>query len=214
MDDFWPHDPPHLFDEHADPDFRSAWGFLARRSTRIDVALTRIRLSTLDLRPAELSQLEGLRLLLGEVNSVSLDAEAHALMRQPERGGSLRHLAGLLEDGLIEIRAAPLAGWSPDFTVFRRGGRAAPFAVLLGFHWFQRPFPHRGPALASLHGPDGAATAGRRFHATWARAHDIRPAVRGILDRARGVGDRAGTKSGKAQRRQGVPAGWDGPPGA
>ncbi|HZD80914.1 MAG TPA: hypothetical protein VE646_12860, partial [Actinomycetota bacterium] len=58
-------------------------------------------------------------------------------------------------------------------------------AVLLGFHWLERPFPYRGPALASLHGRRGADLAARRFEETWGRAHDIRPALQGILGRAR-----------------------------
>lgn len=187
-----PHDLerlPALFDERADPDFREVFGLLSRRSTWLDVAVTRIRLTTLDLRPAEIASVRRLRLLLTEVNAMTLDAEAHALLAGGDEGETLRHLASLLERKVIEVRAAPLGGWSPDFTVF--GSRRGPQAVLLGFHWFQRPYPHRGPALASVHGPRSALLAAQRFDGVWAQAHDIRAAIMGILRRAGGVGAEA-----------------------
>src|SRR5690606_38328816 len=84
--------------------------------------------------------------------------------------------------GAAEVRSAPLGGWSPDFSVFH--SEAGPSAVALGFHWFERPFPHRGPAFASIHGPAEAALALRRFEELWARAHDIGSAVLDILERA------------------------------
>ena len=180
------------------------FGLLARRSTRLDVALTRLRLSTLDLNPEEAAHVERIRLLLAEVSAVSLDVEAYAVLKDPARGASLRMLARLLGQGVIEVRAAPLAGWSPDFTVF--GRRNGPRAVLLGFHWLQRPFPHHGPALASLHGPREAALAGRRFDQAWARAHDIRPAILGILRRAREAGAPGQAGSAKALRPQRISA--------
>jgi hypothetical protein len=173
---------PGLFDERSRPDFRDVFGRMLTEATHVDIALTRLRLSALDLRSVELRNLRRLRLLLAEVNAVGLAAEAHAVLADPERGGSLRFLAALVDRGMVLIRAAPLAGWSPDFTVFR--GPSGPLSVLLGFHWLERPFPFRGPALASLHGPGGAALAGRRFDETWGRAHDIRTAIHGILQRA------------------------------
>jgi len=173
-------------------------------ATHVDVALTRLRLSALDLRSVELRNLRRLRLLLAEVNSVNLGAEAHAVMADPERGGSLRFLAALLDRGVVLVRAAPLAGWSPDFTVFR--GPDGPSAVLLGFHWLERPFPFGGPALASLHGAGGAALAGRRFDETWGRAHDIRPAIHGILRRAAGSTPRTQARPAEPPRPQGIGA--------
>lgn len=195
---------PRLFDERSEPDFRSVFGLLARRSTRLDVALTRLRLSTLDLQAEEAGHVERIRLLLAEVNAVSLDVEAYAVLKDPARAAPLRMLARLLGQGVIQVRAAPLAGWSPDFTIF--GRRDGPRAVLLGFHWLQRPFPHQGPALASLHGPREAALAAARFDQAWIRAHDIRPAILGILRRAREAGDSARAERGKALRPQRISA--------
>jgi hypothetical protein len=169
-------------EEGRRPDFRDVFGHLARCSTSIDSAVTRIRLSTLDLTPGELQGVTRFRVLLAEVNALSLDAEARVLHTLENRAPNLRLLARLLERGDLRIRSAPLAGWSPDFTVF--SDEAGPSAVLCGFHWFERPYPHRGPALASLHFADGAALAHRRFDALWDQAHDIGPTLWDIVTRA------------------------------
>lgn len=174
--------PGTLLEDGRRPDFRDVFGHLAQRSSSIDTAVTRIRLSTLDLTPAELRAVTRFRVLLAEVNALSMDAEARVLHTLPNRAPNLRLLARLLESGNVQIRSAPLAGWSPDFTVFSDAD--GPSAVLCGFHWFERPYPHRGPALASLHFGDGASLAHRRFEALWDRAHDIGPTLWDIVTRA------------------------------
>ena len=183
--------PGTLLEDGRRPDFRDVFGHLAQRSSSIDTAVTRIRLSTLDLTPAELRAVSRFRVLLAEVNALSMDAEARVLHTLPNRAPNLRLLARLLESGNVQIRSAPLAGWSPDFSVFSDAD--GPSAVLCGFHWFERPYPHRGPALASLHFGDGASLAHRRFEALWDRAHDIGPTLWDIVTRA---GRWAGTAHG------------------
>ena len=177
-----PFDIPRLLDEHSHPDFREVYGWLLPRSVGLDVALTRIRLSTLDLARRELNTVRSIRLLLAEVNAVQLDSEAHGVMLREDKRETLYALSERLAEGVIEVRSAPLGGWSPDFSIFHDSQGAA--AVLIGAHWFERPFPHRGPAFAALHGADAAAGALKRFEETWERAHDIGPAIRGILERA------------------------------
>lgn len=177
-----PHPIPWLFDEHTRPDFRDVYGRLLRSSDRLDVALTHIRLSTLDLGAAELEHVRSIRLLLAQVSASHLDAEAHAVALRSDKRAILGTLAAGLARGVIQVRSAPLGGWSPDFSLFR--GPGGPIAVLLGFHWFERPFPYRGPAFGSVHGPDAARRALPRFEESWARAHDIGAAVLGIIGRA------------------------------
>ncbi|MFG1691471.1 hypothetical protein ACGF5M_04895, partial [Gemmatimonadota bacterium] len=116
-------------------------------------------------------------------------AEAEAAVANPGAGGNLELVLGLMREGRLSIRAAPLGGWSPDFSVFyddAPDGDAGkkPEWALLGVHWFQRPYPHRGPAFASLHSGAAASIAARRFHLLWDQAHDIGPAVLSILERA------------------------------
>ena len=175
-------EPAVLIDERKRPDFRDLFGTLAGGSTEVATAVTRVRLSTLDLTDGELRGLGSLRVLLAELNALRLDAEARALLAQPGRARTVRLLSELLERGILEVRSAPLGGWSPDFSVF--GNERGPTAVLLGPHWFQRPYPHRGPALTSLHGPEAARLARRRHDALWEEAHDVGPAIWSLLARA------------------------------
>ena len=119
-----------LLDERGRPDFRDVFGTYASKATEIATAVTRVRLSTFDLTPDELGNLEHFRVLVAEVNAIRLTAEARGLSADPRRGDRLDMLSHLLESGRLEVRAAPLAGWSPDFTVFRAPG--GPSAVLAG----------------------------------------------------------------------------------
>lgn len=177
-----PEVPLRLLDERSRPGFRDLFGQLARRATALDVALTHLRLSTLDLSEPELAQMQRIRLVLSEVSAASLDAEAHAVLHRSGMAANLRRLAVLLHLGRIEVRSAPLGGWAPDFSVFHSDDTA--FAVLVGPHRFERGMAHDGPILASFHDGDAAVRAGVRFVEVWARAHDIRPAIERILTRA------------------------------
>jgi len=161
--------------------------YLARAASALDVAIARIRLDALDLTPRELGRAARIRVLVRELDAFRLEGEALALARDPLRRGAFRLARrGLRERGL-HVRAAPLGGWTPDFTVF--GGEGGPEAVLLGLHRFRRPYPHRGPAWAAAFGPPEAVRAAARFEALWEGAHDVGPAVRQVLDR---VAERVG----------------------
>ena len=171
-----------LLDERGRPDFRDVFGALAKRSTQVATAVTRVRLSTLDLNASELIGVKSFRVLVAELNALTLDAEARLIQSDSRRAPRVALFRSLLESGRLEVRAAPLAGWSPDFTVF--AGTEGPLAVLTGFHWFERPYPHRGPALGALHYGDAARLATRRHSEWWENAHDVGPAVWSILSKA------------------------------
>jgi len=175
--------PGLFFDERNVPDFRSVFGHLISRAGEVWTAVTRIRLSTVDLTPDELASVRRFRVLVTELSAMMLDREARGLETDPRRSSNLALLREMLESGRLELRSAPLGGWSPDFTVF--GTEGGPPAVLCGFHWFERPYPHRGPALASLHVGDPARLARRRHEELWSSAHDVGPAVWTILARGR-----------------------------
>lgn len=174
--------PGALLDERSRPDFRDVFGQLARRSEAISVAVTRVRITTVDLTREELQSVTSLRVLVAELSALRLDGEARALRTETRRSGNVAHLVEMLESKRLEVRSAPLGGWSPDFSVFASDGAA--HSVLTGFHWFERPYPHRGPALASLHAGDAARLAAKRFEDVWDSAHDVGPAVWSILARA------------------------------
>ena len=174
--------PAVLLHERSRPDFRDIYGHLARRSTDIATAVTRVRLGTLNLTPEDLETVTSFRVLVAEMNALQLSAEARGLMNDPDRASRLSMIKNMLEAGRLEVRSAPLGGWSPDFTVFSEAD--GPVAVLMGFHWFERPYPHRGPALAALHGTTSARAAALRHLEVWEEAHDVGPAVWNILSRA------------------------------
>jgi hypothetical protein len=169
---------PTLLDERGRPDFRDVYAREAARALALDAALTRIRLSALDLGPGELGRLERIRVLLAEMNALSLAAEAAGLAARPGGGERLRFLIQGLEEGTLAVRLAPLAGWAPDFSVFHPppGGEGV---LVVGLHRLERPYPHPGPAFASVHRGADVARAAARFRELWARAHDLRaPLVR------------------------------------
>lgn len=178
--------PAVLLDERARPDFRTVFGALARRSTAIATAVTRVRISTLDLDADEVARVERFRVVIAELNALTLDSEARLIQADPRRSPRVPLLRELLESERLEVRSAPLGGWSPDFSVF--SDDTGPVAVVTGFHCFERPYPHRGPALAGLHFEDAARLAADRHAELWERAHDVGPAVWSILSKAERAG--------------------------
>ncbi len=169
-----------LLDERGTLLFREVFGRLLLRSRSVDTAILRIRLGAVDLTAREVTHLDRIRVLVAEVSGRTLEDEAYALLVDPEKRENLVRILHLLQLGTLEIRSAPLGGWSPDFSVF--SGTLGPEALLVGLHWFQRPFPHRGPAWASWFGAGEALVASRRFEAIWDEAHDIGPAIRRLLE--------------------------------
>ena len=171
-----------VLDERAQPDLRVRFGLLALKSTEIAFAARHIRLAGVDLGADEAQGLVRIRVVLAELNSATFRADAECVMADPERRPVAERLSRLLANGGLQVRVAPMAVWTPDFSVFHRDGRA--FAAIFGFHWFQRPFPESGPAFATVCGADGAELAGARFRELWSSAYDVTEAVGGMLDEA------------------------------
>jgi hypothetical protein len=170
-----------LLDERAPRPFRFLFGRLLHQSSKVETAILRIRLGAVDLSTAELAGLKTLRVLVAEVNAHMAEAEAYAMAVDPVKRENLERLLEMLRQDIMEIRAAPLGGWSPDFSVF--SSDLAPERLLLGPHWFHKPFPHRGPAWAVLLGSREAARAQVRFRELWDQAHDIGPAIQRMMER-------------------------------
>ena len=173
---------PILLDERSPNPFRTVFGRLIIQNTQLDTAILRVRLSRVDLSEREARGLERLRILVAHVNAQTLEEEAFALLMDPQKRETLERVKALLRSGRMELRSAPLAGWSPDFSVF--SGNQGPAALLLGLHWIQRPFPHRGPAWLAHFGPKEARRGKRRFDELWAGSHEIGPAILKLLERA------------------------------
>jgi hypothetical protein len=174
--------PAIFFDERGRPDFRDVFGALASKAVDIATAVRRVHLSTVDLSREELAKVEHFRVIVAEINALRLDAEARLLELDPRRAPNAELLRAMLESGRLEVRSSPLAGWMPDFSVF--SAARGPVAALTGLHRFERPYPHRGPAFAAVHGPEAARLGARRHDEIWARAHDVGPAIWSILSKA------------------------------
>jgi len=173
---------PHLLDDRTHPDFRTVYGALVRESEQVDVAIRKIRLSGVTLGREELAAPSRLRLILAEINVLTIASEAEGMAARRTERSRLGLICELLTSGVLQVKSAPLAGWAPDFSLFH--GSARPLTLLMGLHWFQRPYPHRGPALASVHeGPEVTRVA-RRFNGIWREAHDVHVPLLKTLRRA------------------------------
>lgn len=150
-----------------------------RHSERVDVAIRKIRLSGISLGRRELGAPSSFRVILAELNVLTIASEAEAMATRREERARLELICDLLASGVLQVKAAPLAGWAPDFSLFHRTQEDC--TLLMGPHWFQRPYPHRGPALASLHSGTQVARVARRFARIWSEAHDVRLPIRDTL---------------------------------
>jgi len=169
-----------LLDECGPSTFRAAFGAALSRSSEVETAILRVRLSGVDLSKQEIRPIKALRVMVAEVSARRVEEEAFAMAVDPVKRENLDRILGLLHSGILEIRSAPLGSWSPDFTVFSQAG--TPWCVLLGLHVFSRPFPHRGPTWAARFGAREATLAHKRFQESWDQAHDIGEAICRLME--------------------------------
>ena len=113
-----------LLDKRTRPDFREVYGLHAALSDTLDAAVSRVRLGGMNLGDGELGGLRKIRLLVREMNALTLASEADSLAMDPLRQGQLRFLASLFGEGRLDVRIAPRGGWSPDFSVFSYSGQS------------------------------------------------------------------------------------------
>jgi hypothetical protein len=179
-------------DECSTPPLRSLIGDLLQRSRTADLALGRVRLAALDLTEAEVRGPARCRVLLGQLDaSMLLDATpAHdAYPGHATRRAALLRLANWLASDRLEVRAAGIGLWTPDFSVFRDPAGAT--TCLLGAHYFGSPQLAVGPSFtAVLRGSADSALLRQRFEEIWRRGHDVSPAILDVVKRtAEEVGD-------------------------
>lgn len=173
---------PLLLDERSRPDFGDHYLRLLEDAKHVVVATSRIRLRGLRLEPRALGAPRRIRVLLMELSGLTLSMEAERLAEEPRGRERLLSLVSLLDANRLQVRSSPLGGWSPDFSVFT--GKQGEETVLIGPHWLDRPYPHRGPALGSLHVGSAATSVRLRFEELWAEAHPVGDAVLGLLSTA------------------------------
>lgn len=170
---------PRLIVEGAAPRFPTVYRRWLRHARAADVALTRLRIATLRLDPHDLVRVDRIRLVLAELSTSAWEVETHRALLDPGRGPVLRLLVDRLRSGTLEVRSAPLAGWSPDFTVFH--GEAPACRALLGPHWLEPTPGLAGPRFAFAVGGRDARSVAERFARIWDSAYDVGPAVTRLL---------------------------------
>ena len=195
--------PPSLLDDRSIPDFRDRYQALLSGAGEVAVALSRVRLAGLQLEAGELLSPKRIRVVVMELSGITLAMEADRLAEHPRARERVQALAGLLEAGRLQVRSAPLGGWSPDFSIFVPRETPGPAAstplwptLMVGPHWMERPYPHRGPALTSIHRGTDASRALARFEELWSVAHDVSSAVTGTLRSALQRGGGQGSYGG------------------
>lgn len=171
-----------LLDERSSPSLRDVLGVGLARAAEADFAIGRIRLFGIDLTAAELGAVRRCRVLIGRLDVETLTA------RPPEvtdRSVHLRVLRDFLESGRLEVRAAGLQEWAPDFSILRgiEGLRSGGFA-LFGAHYFSRPYPIDGAVFTCfLTDPRAIAALEARFEEAWRRSYNVDAVIRESIDR-------------------------------
>jgi len=172
-----------LLDERAQPPLRVAMTGLLASATFVDFAVREIRLVGLDLDQHVLPRLQCCRILVGRFDS-SFHQEAGDALR--EHAARLRRLLGFVSTGRFEVRSAGIDCWLPDFSLYDGlhnplNGRRS--ALLLGAHYFERPYPVSGAALTALiTNPASIRLARTRFDELWQRSYDVLPVITETLE--------------------------------
>jgi hypothetical protein len=186
-----------LLDDRADPPLRALIGALLGRATTADFAISRMRLDGLDLGGGELDRLQRCRVLLGRLDARALE-ELMGGGHGPARQQHLRALGEFLASGRVEVRAAGVVAWNPDFSILSHlDGAPANAVALVGAHYFLRPYPIDGVALTTMHTtPASIAQLQARFDEIWEEGYDVGEVVRAALVHLTAELDEAGENSG------------------
>ena len=160
-----------LIDERDALALRTLIGRLLSSAGRADIALTHLRLAGVDLDDSEFT-VHKCRLMIAQFN-----AEQVASAYQS------RTLAGIAESGRLEMRTAPHHVWHPDFSIFH-DLPDGPDVLLLGAHYFGRPYALFGVALTAVTtDPADVHRASIRFEELWNAGYDVLPVIHDALRR-------------------------------
>lgn len=173
-----------LLDDRSDPPLRAVLGSLLARASTADLAISRMRLDGLDLAGGELSSIRRCRVLLGRLDAQALEEMMGGHERGPARRHHLQHLRNFLASGRVEVRAAGVVTWNPDFSILG-GLQAAPASTigLVGAHYFLRPYPIDGAAFTMvLTDAEPVRRLHERFDELWELGYDVGEVVRAALE--------------------------------
>jgi hypothetical protein len=165
-----------LLDEAATPPLRLVIGSLLSRAVRAAVAIEHVRLAAVDLTAPELRHVR-CRLLMGRLDVEALSDLAIA----DQASRRLRAIGDFLQSGRLEVRAAGLLRWRPDFSVFELPPPHGPVA-LVGALYFSDAAVVGGPALTCvIRSPAAVTRLCHRFDDLWGRARDVGDVLRAEL---------------------------------
>lgn len=173
-----------LLDDRADPPLRTVLGSLLARATTADFAISRLRLDGLDLAGGELRSIRRCRVLLGRLDARALEEMMGGHERGPVRRHHLHLLKNFLASGRVEVRAAGIVTWNPDFSILG-GLHSAPASTiaLVGAHYFLRPYPIEGAAFTmAITDPEPVRRLHQRFDELWDLGYDVGEVVRAALE--------------------------------
>lgn len=160
---------------------------LLARSATADLAIGRVRLAALRFERRDLARVR-IRLLVGRLDMDTVAGAPGAAVFDSGRKAELERLRGVLRSGRVQVRAGGMVRWDPDFSVFRQADTGdTRGVVLVGSHRFDVPSVASVPALCGvLRRREAVALVEERFEALWARAYDVAPVAREMLDRLLG----------------------------
>lgn len=173
-----------LLDDRADPPLRHILGALLARATSADFAVSRMRLDGLDLAGGELGRIRRCRVLLGRLDAQTLEDMMGGHDRGPAQPHHLHALHDFLASGRVEVRAAGIFTWNPDFSILE-GLQDAPAnsVALVGAHYFLRPYQIDGAAFTMMiSDPEPVSRLRERFEELWNLGYDVGEVVRAALE--------------------------------
>lgn len=173
-----------LVDERSLPSLRELMGGLLSTAETADFAVGKMRLAGIDLTRGELGTLRRCRVLMGRLDAETLAIPTSLLAREPQRRETIQGLVALMRAGRLQLRTAGLDIWLPDFSIFSQNSEKTAAVMLLGAHYFERPYERSGAALTTvITNADAVGHAGARFHELWERAYDVESVVREALEK-------------------------------
>lgn len=177
-----------LIDERAGDSLRLRFGQLLASAAEADFAVARIRIAGIDLANNALASVKRCRVLIGRLDAEALSGTRGPVATDPDAAARLAARIGALRDflesGRLEVRAAGLVVWTPDFSILRAiADHPAGHAVIVGAHYLVRPSAVGGPSFTCILSDAAAVrTASTRFDELWDHAYDVSDIVHDALD--------------------------------
>jgi hypothetical protein len=152
---------------------------LIAASTEIAFAVARVRLSALESIARMIPELERCRLVLAQFTASGLILP-HDVIH--DRRDGLLQLLEYARSERIEVRSAGASRWEPDFSLFRLRADGDSVCMLGAHHLLPAENDIEWPLTCVLTQRSAVKRAHTHFESVWQSAHDVKPAIVGILE--------------------------------